>query len=66
MNKMIKLILIIAGAIFLMYGGYELITPETSIDLGITEIETQNNNNAYIAIGVGVVILLTSLLVKNK
>lgn len=66
MNKSIKTLLIIAGAIFLIYGGYELITPEASLDLGIAEIETQNNNNAYITIGIGVTILLTAFLVKNK
>lgn len=60
MNKSIKTILMIAGVIFLIYGGYELITPEASLNLGIAEIEKQNNNNAYITIGIGVVTLLTA------
>lgn len=66
MNTTIKTILIIAGTIFLIYGGYQLIIPENSIDLGIAEIETQNNDNSYITIGIGLVILIVAFLVKKK
>ncbi|WP_299619416.1 hypothetical protein [uncultured Tenacibaculum sp.] len=66
MNKIIKLIFILAGLAFLVYGGYQLIKPESSVDLGIAEIETQNNNNAYVVLGIGLSILLLGLIVNRK
>ncbi|KGL63416.1 hypothetical protein [Polaribacter sp. Hel1_85] len=66
MNKTIKTILIIAGLALLIYGGYELITPEASLDIGIAEFESQNNDNAYISIGIGIVALIASFLVSKK
>ena len=67
MNKTIKTILIVVAIAILIYGGYQLITPEASVDIGIAEFESQNNKNAYTTIGIGVVILLVTLLLgKNK
>ncbi len=66
MNKTIKTILIVAGLALLIYGGYELVTPEASIDIGIAEFKSQNNNNAYISIGIGIVALVASFLVDKK
>ncbi|MDY0779523.1 hypothetical protein [Tenacibaculum sp. IB213877] len=66
MNQTIKLILIIAGIALLAYGGYELVTPEASVDLGIAEFESQNNDNAYISLGLGVVVLLAGLFTPKK
>lgn len=66
MNKTIKTILIITGLALLIYGGYELITPEASLDIGIAEFESQNNDNAYISIGIGIVALIASFLVSKK
>lgn len=66
MNNTIKIILIIVGLALIIYGGYELVTPEASVDLGIVEFESQNNNNAYISIGIGVVILIASFIVGKK
>lgn len=66
MNKTIKTILIVAGLALLIYGGYELVTPEASIDIGIAEFESQNNTNAYISIGIGIVALVASFLVDKK
>ncbi|MDO6600191.1 hypothetical protein [Tenacibaculum sp. 1_MG-2023] len=67
MNKTIKTILIVVAIAILVYGGYQLITPEASVDIGIAEFESQNNKSAYTTIGVGVVILLATLLLgKNK
>ncbi|WP_111707706.1 hypothetical protein [Lutibacter citreus] len=66
MNKTIKIILIVAGLALLIYGGYELVTPEASVDIGIAEFETQNNKNAYISIGIGLVALVASFIVNKK
>jgi TRAP-type C4-dicarboxylate transport system permease small subunit len=66
MNTTIKTILIVAGLALLIYGGYELVTPEASVDLGIAEFESQNNTNAYISIGIGIVALIASFVVKKK
>jgi hypothetical protein len=66
MNKTIKMILIIAGIGMLAYGGYELVTPEASVDIGIAEFESQNNDNAYMSIGIGIVALLVGLFTQKK
>ncbi|MGB5418916.1 hypothetical protein [Algibacter sp.] len=66
MNKTIKLILLVAGVALLVYGLYLLVIPETSVDLGIIDIKAQDNENAYITIGLGLVTLLVGFLVGRK
>ncbi len=66
MNKTIKMILLIAGVGLLAYGIYLLVMPETSLDLGIVDIETQDNKNAYITIGLGLASLFAGLLGGKK
>ncbi|WP_433991540.1 hypothetical protein U8527_07545 [Kordia algicida OT-1] len=66
MNKTIKLILLIAGIALIGYGIYTMIAPEVSLSLGPIDAEVQDNNNAYIAIGFGVVALLVGLIAGKK
>ena len=66
MNKMIQTILIVAGIALLIYGGYELFTPEASVDIGIAKFESHNNNNAYISMGFGIAALAIGLIAKKK
>ena len=66
MNKTVKLILLIAGIALLGYGIYTLIAPEASVSLGPLSAEVQDNNNAYITIGLGVIALLASLFGGKK
>lgn len=66
MNSIIKSVLLIVGVGLLAYGGYLLVTPEASIDIGIAKAEAQNNDNAYITIGLGIVALLIGLLGKKR
>jgi uncharacterized membrane protein HdeD (DUF308 family) len=66
MNKSIKLIFLVAGIGLLVYGIYLLIIPETSVDLGIVNIEAQDNKNAYITIGLGLISLLAGLIGGKK
>jgi hypothetical protein len=60
------MILLIAGVGLLGYGIYLLVMPETSLDLGIIDIQTQDNKNAYITIGLGLVALAISIFAGNK
>ncbi|WP_338358611.1 hypothetical protein [Yeosuana marina] len=66
MNKTIKFILLFAGVGLLVYGIYRLVVPETSVDLGIVDIEAQDNKNAYITIGLGLASLLIGLIGGRK
>ena len=67
MNKGVKSILIIVGVVLLGYGIYTMIIPETQISIGDLDlVEKQDNTNAYITIGLGLVALLISFFaVKN-
>ncbi|NKI27987.1 hypothetical protein HCG49_15605 [Arenibacter sp. 6A1] len=66
MNKSIKIILVVAGTVLLGYGIYTFIVPETVVSIGSLDlIKAQNDNKAYIAIGLGLVILLLGLF-KSK
>ena len=67
MNKTIKTLLIIAGLALLGYGIYTLIIPETDINIGELDlIEAQDNTNAYITIGLGILALAVALLGRRK
>ena len=66
MNKTIKIILLIAGIGLLGYGIYILVAPETSISIGPLDVESQDNNNAYITIGLGLLALLISFIPGKK
>lgn len=63
---MIRTILIIAGVILLGYGIYTVIGPEASVSIGGFSVEAQDNTNAYISIGLGIVALIASVLVDKK
>jgi len=67
MNKSIKSILLIVGVGLLVYGIYILIIPEASFEIeGVVDIDAQDNQNAYITIGLGLASLLIGFLGKNK
>ena len=66
MNKTIKSVLLIAGIILLGYGVYTLIAPEASVSIGSLSMEAQDNTNAYIIIGLGLVALIASFLGGKK
>ena len=60
MNKTLKLILVLVGIALLAFGVYRLFVPEASISIGSLDISAQDNTNAYISIGVGLVVLIIS------
>lgn len=67
MNKGIKSILIIVGIALLGYGIYTMIIPETQISIGDLDlVKAQDNTNAYITIGLGLVALLFSFFGSKK
>lgn len=66
MNKTVKTVLLIAGVVLLGYGIYTMVVPEASMSVGPLSVEAQDNTNAYITIGLGVVALLASLLGGKK
>lgn len=66
MNKIIKTFLIIAGIILIGYGIYKIISPEATVDIGIAEFNSQNNNNAYITLGIGIATLMVSFFIKKQ
>ncbi|CAH8281696.1 hypothetical protein EV196_104123 [Mariniflexile fucanivorans] len=67
MNKSIKLIFLIVGVVLLGYGIYTMIIPETQISIGDLDlVEAQNNTDAYITIGLGLLALLISFLGSRK
>lgn len=66
MHKIVQAILLVVGVILIGYGVYTMITPEVSVDLGIVEAEVQDNDNAYITIGLGIASVVLSLLGSKK
>ena len=66
MNKSVKLVLLIVGIILIGYGIYTMIMPESSVDLAVVEVETQDNTNSYISIGLGLAALIGSFLGGKK
>ena len=63
MNKSIKMILVVGGTVLIGYGIYTFIAPEAVVSIGSLDvIKTQDNNYSFIAIGLGLVILLFGLL----
>ncbi|MFD0964746.1 hypothetical protein [Pseudofulvibacter geojedonensis] len=66
MDKIIKMLLAVVGVILIVYGVYRVVVPEVSVDIGITEFNSQDNKNAYISLGVGFVVLIISLFMNKK
>lgn len=66
MNKTLKTILMSVGVVLLVYGIYTLIAPEASIGIGDLSIDVQDNTNAYMTIGLGLVALVLGFLGGKK
>ena len=66
MNKSIKTVLLVVGIVLLAYGIYTMVVPETKVAIGdVSLIEAQDNTNAYITIGLGILAVVLSLM-KGK
>jgi membrane-bound ClpP family serine protease len=67
MNKNIKTILLVVGIILLAYGFYTMVVPETKVAVGdVSLVEAQDNTNAYIAIALGILAVVLSLIKGSK
>ena len=66
MNKTIKTILMVVGTVLIVYGIYTLIAPEASIGIGDLSIDVQDNTDAYMTIGLGLVALVLGFLGGKK
>ncbi len=66
MSKTIKLIIVLVGLALLLYGGYKLVTPEASVDLGPLALKAQDNTNAYIIIALGLIIFVGGIIAPKK
>ena len=66
MNKTVKMIMLVAGIVLLVYGIYTVIAPEASFSLGSLSMEAQDNTNAYITIAIGIGALTLSFLGGKK
>jgi len=66
MKNPVKTVLLVVGILLLGYGVYTLIAPEASLDIGILEVETQDNTNAYTTIVLGLIALVLSYFVGKK
>lgn len=66
MNKTIKALLLIVGIVLLSYGVYAMVVPETQVSIGDLDlVEAQDNTNAFISIGLGILAIALSL-IKGK
>ena len=66
MNKTVKMILLIVGIVLIGYGIYTLIAPEASVSVGDISVEAQDNTDAYITIGLGIVAAALSFLGSRR
>lgn len=66
MNKTVKMVLLIVGVVLIAYGIYTLIAPEASVSIGGMSVEAQDNTDAYITIGLGIVAAALSFLGGKK
>ena len=67
MNKNIKTILLVVGIILLAYGFYTMVVPETKVAVGdVSLVEAQDNTNSYIAIALGILAVVFSLIKGSK
>jgi formate hydrogenlyase subunit 3/multisubunit Na+/H+ antiporter MnhD subunit len=67
MNKTIKIILLVVGVALIAYGIYTYIQPETEVSIAdVNLVKAQDNTNAFIMIGIGIVAVIASLFEKTK
>lgn len=63
---MIPQILQIVGLILVVYGIYQVVSPEASVDLGIVEATAQDNTDAYTTVGIGILAVVLGFFMGKK
>ncbi len=67
MNNTLKIVLLIVGALLIIYGFYTLFTPEVSMQAGPLKVEAQGDNTqSYAMIGLGILALVGGLAFGRK
>lgn len=66
MKSIVKTILLVLGIGLILYGTYQFIQPEASVDLLGMSIEEQDNSNAFITMGLGLVFTLIGAFLPKK
>jgi uncharacterized membrane protein HdeD (DUF308 family) len=67
MNNTLKIVLIVIGILLLVYGLYNLFTPEVSMQAGPIKVETQGDNTqAYAMIGLGILSLIAGAAFQKR
>lgn len=66
MKSIAKTVLLILGIGFLIYGAYTFIQPEASVDVLGMSFEEQDNSQAFISMGIGLVLTLAGAFVSGK
>ncbi|GAB5522389.1 MAG: hypothetical protein Roseis2KO_02610 [Roseivirga sp.] len=66
MKSIVKTILLVLGIALILYGTYLFIQPEASVDLLGMSIEEQDNSNAFITMGLGLVFTLIGAFLPKK
>lgn len=67
MNNTLKIVLIVIGILLLVYGLYNLFTPEVSMQAGPIKVEAQGDNTqAYAMIGLGILSLIAGAAFQKR
>ncbi len=67
MNNTLKIVLLIVGALLIIYGFYTLFTPEVFMQAGPLKVEAQGDNTqSYAMIGLGILALVGGLAFGRK
>ncbi len=66
--KILKIVLLVAGVIFILLGLYQAFVPQTVVALGPLEINAKEgiSNQTFGMIGLGILALVAGLLLKNR
>lgn len=66
--KILKIVLLIAGVVLIIFGLYNAFVPQTVVDIGPLEVNAKEglNNQTLGMIGIGVLALLGGALLKNR
>ncbi|WP_026450402.1 hypothetical protein [Aequorivita capsosiphonis] len=66
--KILKIVLLIAGVVLIIFGLYNAFVPQTVVDIGPLEVNAKEglNNQTLGMIGIGILALLGGALLKNR
>lgn len=66
MKNIARIIVLLLGIGFLLYGAYTFVQPEASVDLLGMSIEEQDNKQAFISLGIGALLTILGVAISRK